>query len=113
MIASLASMLALPRRKGMATAEAPGTFDIFNSNQIEPAPSAARDPAINSSTKKRSDEDIRAFAIGANRAWEYQKQTRSRRSGNEKMTLALTRRRCRPSRLGFRIFWPCRQDCSH
>jgi len=28
-------MLALPRRKGMSTAEAPGTFDIFNSNQIE------------------------------------------------------------------------------
>ena len=34
-------------------------------------------------------------------------------SGNEKMTVALTHRRCRPSRLGFRISWPCRQDCSH
>ena len=63
----------------MASAEAPGTFDIFNSNQIEPAPSAAREPAINSSTKKSSDEDIRAFAIGANRASGCPQQTRSRR----------------------------------
>ena len=61
----------------MATAEAPGTFDIFNSNQIEPAPSAAREPAINSPTKKNSDEDICAFAIGANPASGCPQQTSS------------------------------------